>query len=75
MARPAAEFFPIEELQMCVNAVLRREATDVLNLGPSDGYPPLKEALLDLLRSEGISARDENLLITDGCQQSLDLIS
>src|SRR6266850_5802086 len=75
MARPAQEFFPIEDLQVCVNAVLRREATDVLNLGPSDGYAPLKEALLDLLQHDGIPARDENLLITDGCQQSLDLIS
>src|SRR5438309_1569740 len=75
MARPAQEFFPIDALQTCVNAVLRREATDVLNLGPSDGYAPLKEALLELLQREGIPARDENLLITDGCQQSLDLIS
>ena len=75
MARPAQEFFPIEELQTCVNAVLRREATEVLNLGPSDGYAPLKEALLDMLHRDGIAAKDENLLITDGCQQSLDLIS
>ena len=75
MARPAPEHFPVEELQLCVNAVLRREAVDVLNLGPSDGYPPLKEALLEVLRQEGIAARDENLLITDGCQQALDLIS
>jgi 2-aminoadipate transaminase len=75
MARPAEEYFPIEELQICVNAVLRREGTEVLKLGPSDGYPPLKEALLDLLRREGLTLKDENLLITDGCQQSLDLIS
>jgi 2-aminoadipate transaminase len=75
MARPAQEFFPIEELQTCVNTVLRREATEVLNLGPSDGYGPLKEALLDMLQREGMAAKDENLLITDGCQQSLDLIS
>src|ERR1700745_4203966 len=75
MARPAVDHFPIEELQICVNAVLRREATDVLNLGSSDGYAPLKEALLELLASDGIAAKDENLLITDGCQQALDLIS
>src|SRR5579859_6302572 len=75
MARPAEEYFPVEELQICVNAVLRREATDVLNLGPSDGYGPLKEALLEVLRQDGITAKDENLLITDGCQQALDLIS
>lgn len=75
MARPAQEFFPVDELQNCVNAVLRREATEVLNLGPSDGYAPLKEALVDLLAGEGIPAKDEDLLVTDGCQQSLDLIS
>src|SRR5437660_1263833 len=75
MARPAEEFFPIEELQTCVNAVLRREGTEVLNLGPSDGYPPLKEALVRMLHHDGIGAQDENLLITDGCQQSFDLIS
>jgi 2-aminoadipate transaminase len=75
MARPADEFFPVDELINCVNAVLRREASDVLTLGPSDGYAPLKEALLELLRRENIPAKDENLLITGGCQQSLDLIS
>jgi 2-aminoadipate transaminase len=75
MARPADDHFPVEELQLCVNAVFRREAREVLNLGPSDGYAPLKEALLDMLLQDGITAKDENLLITDGCQQSLDLIS
>ena len=75
MARPAVDYFPVEELQICVNTVLRREATDVLNLGSSDGYAPLKEALLELLSSDGIAAKDENLLITDGCQQDLDRIS
>ena len=55
MARPAVDHFPIEELQICVNAVLRREATDVLNLGSPIGYSlqtrytkagiPLAEAL------------------------------
>src|SRR5579859_2026151 len=75
MARPAEEYFPVDELQTCVNAVLRREAIEVLRLGPSDGYGPLKEALIELLRGDGIPAKDENLLITDGCQQSLDVIS
>ena len=75
MARPAQEYFPVDELQSCVSTVLKREGTDVLNLGPSDGYPALKEALAEVLKQEGIATRDENLLITDGCQQSLDLIS
>jgi 2-aminoadipate transaminase len=75
MARPAEEFFPVEELQSCSQAALRREGQDILNLGASDGYAPLKEALLELLRRDGIPAKDETLLITDGCQQALDLIA
>ena len=75
MARPAEEFFPIEELQACSQAALRREGQEILNLGASDGFPPLKEALLELLREDDIPARDETLLITDGCQQALDLIA
>jgi 2-aminoadipate transaminase len=74
MARPAAEFFPIEELRKCSNAVWRREGSEILQFGPSDGYPPLKQALVAMLRSEGYEAGDENLLITDGCQQALDLV-
>jgi 2-aminoadipate transaminase len=74
MARPAAEFFPVEELRKCSNAVWRREGTEILQFGPSDGYPPLKQALVAMLRSEGYEAGDENLMITDGCQQALDLV-
>jgi 2-aminoadipate transaminase len=74
MARPAAEFFPIEEMRKCSNAVWRREGSEILQMGPSDGYPPLKQALVAMLRSEGYEAADENLLITDGCQQALDLV-
>src|ERR1700722_85130 len=74
MARPAAEFFPIEELRKCSNAVWRREGTEILQFGPSDGYPALKQALVTMLRSEGYEVRDENLLITDGGQQALDLL-
>ena len=74
MARPAEEFFPAEDLRNCCNAVLRREPARILRLGPSDGYPPLKQVLVELLRGEGFSVGDENLLITDGCQQALDLL-
>ncbi len=74
MARPAAEFFPVEELRKCSNAAWRREGTEILQFGSSDGYPPLKQALVAMLRSEGYEAGDEKLLITDGCQQALDLV-
>src|SRR5215471_16307195 len=75
MARPDPELFPVEELQTCAHAALRRDGQDILNLGASDGFPTLKEAVLELLRQDGIPAKDDTLLITDGCQQALDLIA
>src|SRR2546421_2280384 len=74
MARPAVDFFPIVELQICVNTVLRREATDVLNLGSSDGYAPLKEALLGILCQGGIAAKGAKIPSKDGRLTARDLV-
>jgi len=73
-AKPAAECFPVEEFRACCNAVLRQQGPQILQLGSSDGYAPLKQALGEMLRSEGILAKHEQILITGGCQQSLDLL-
>lgn len=73
-ARPAEECFPVEEFRRCANAVLRRESRRVLQFGSTDGYAPLKSALMDLFRGEGLNIRAEQLLITDGCQQAIDLV-
>jgi 2-aminoadipate transaminase len=73
-ARPSEEFFPVEEFRRCANAVLRSEGRKVLQLGSSDGYEPLKRVLMDLFREEGLTVRNEQLLITGGCQQAIDLV-
>jgi DNA-binding transcriptional MocR family regulator len=46
----------------------------VLQLGSSDGYEPLKRVLIEFLRADGLHVRGEQLLITDGCQQAIDLV-
>jgi 2-aminoadipate transaminase len=75
MARPADEYFPIENLRSCSNAVLRRDGAQILQFGTADGYPSLKRELVGMLRGEGYELSDENLLITGGCQQALDLLN
>ena len=45
-----------------------------MQLGSTDGYEPLKRELIALFRSEGLNVRGEQLLITDGCQQAIDLV-
>jgi 2-aminoadipate transaminase len=74
IAKPATEFFPVEDLRNCSNAVWKKEGPEILQFGSPDGYPGLKEVLVTMLRGEGYEASDENLLITDGCQQALDLL-
>lgn len=75
LARPDDRLFPMHELRACLDAVLRREGSSVFQLGSTDGYPALRQELLEFLRGEGLAAQQENLLITNGCQQSLDLMA
>lgn len=74
VARPPEEFFPVEEFRRCCNSILRSEGRRVLSLGSTDGYEPLKRVLIEMLREEGLNIRNEQLLITDGCQQAIDLL-
>jgi len=74
VARPPEEFFPLEEFRRCTNEALRREGRRILSLGSTDGYEPLRQELIDWFQSEGQTVRPEQLLITDGCQQAIDLI-
>jgi 2-aminoadipate transaminase len=74
VARPDTDFFPVEEFRRCANDVLRREGGRILQLGSSDGYEPLKRELIDQFRSEGLNVRPEQVIVTDGCQQAIDLV-
>ena len=73
-ARPPDEFFPVEEFRRCCNSVMRKEGRRVLQFGPTDGHEPLKEALIQMLGAEGLNVSDEQIMITNGGQQSIDLL-
>jgi len=73
-ARPSGEYFPLEDFRRCCNSVLKTDGRRILQLGSSEGYEPLKSALVELLRSEGMNVPQDQMLITDGCQQSLDML-
>lgn len=71
---PSAELFPLEDFRRSVDRVLRREGRALLQLGLSSGYSPLQEYIASQMALAGIKTRAEEILITNGCQQSLDLI-
>lgn len=73
-ALPASELFPLDDFRRSVDRALRREGRGLLQLGASDGYAPLQQYLASYMTRAGVTVEPGEILITNGCQQSLDLI-
>lgn len=72
---PQTALFPLEDFRLALNRAFRREGHALLQLGLSGGYQPLQQYLASYMARLGIKVAAEEVLITNGCQQSLDLIS
>lgn len=72
---PAPEVFPIREFKEAAEFVLDEVGAQALQYGPTDGYAPLKDFLVEKMRKYGVPAEPSNILLTNGSQQALDLIS
>ncbi|MBX9956299.1 PLP-dependent aminotransferase family protein [Peribacillus simplex] len=70
---PAPELFPVENLKNACNAVLDEEGAASLQYGTTEGYIPLREAISQRMKGIGINSTIENVLITSGSQQAIDL--
>ncbi len=74
-SRPSEDLFPVEAFRESTECVLRsKELAGILQLGSPAGYEPLRRYLLDQARAEGNAGPGDDLLITNGCQQALDLL-
>ncbi len=71
---PAPELFPKEEFKEASNFVLSFQSQRALQYGSTPGFDPLREFLARKMSASGVKAEMENILITSGSQQSLDLI-
>ena len=73
---PAEDLFPLEAFRRsCQEVLAGADASAVLQLGSPAGYPPLRHYLLDEARREGVARAGDDLMVTNGCQQALDLIA
>lgn len=70
---PASELFPKEELVECSQKVLREIGDISLQYGTTEGYPPLRELIAKRLAKEGIKVSSDEIVITSGSQQGLDM--
>jgi 2-aminoadipate transaminase len=71
---PAPEVFPVERFADACHRVLEAKGGMALQYSASEGYTPLREYLAQRMARYGIIAGVDNVLITSGSQQALDLI-
>lgn len=70
---PAEEFLPVSAIRQSINAVLDRDGAAAVAYEETEGYPPLRQEVANYMASLGIRCKPEQVLITGGCQQALDL--
>ena len=58
-----------------VEKLVREHGKEALQYGSGQGHPKLREQICDVMALEGIRANPDDVLVTTGSQQALDLIS
>lgn len=75
-SRPADDAFPMAQFRRLAKEVIDSpDAREILQLGSPLGYAPLRRYLLEQARSEGLARNSDDLIVTNGCQQALDLLA
>lgn len=73
---PAQRSFPLAQFRRLTKDVIDSpEASQILQLGSPHGYLPLRRFLLEQATNAGIARPTDDLIITNGCQQALDLLA
>jgi 2-aminoadipate transaminase len=66
--------FPVRDVEEATHRVLRDHASAALQYSTTEGVTPLREALADHFRRDGMQVHPDQILITNGSQQGLDLL-
>jgi len=67
--------FPEETLRTLADDVLTRDGRAALQYGAAEGYPPLRASVAEMLAQRGLKVTADQVLITTGSQQALDLVA
>jgi len=72
---PNLSAIPMDVMASIVEKLTREHGQEALQYGSGQGHPKLREQICDVMALEGIRANPDDVLITTGSQQALDLIS
>jgi 2-aminoadipate transaminase len=74
-SRPSESLFPLNEFRECCAEVLvDRRLQSLLQLGSPLGHLPLRRWLLERAKQQGVAGDNDDILITNGCQQAVDIL-
>jgi 2-aminoadipate transaminase len=71
---PAPEAFPVEAMARAHAEVLAKDGAAALQYGPTEGHAPLRAWIAERMTSRGLPASTEQVLVTTGSQQGIDLV-
>ena len=73
---PAIDLFPVELWARIAARVYRKAPRSLYGQGDAGGYPPLRRAIAEYVgHSRGVSCSSEQIIVTSGAQQALDLLA
>ncbi|MGN0503713.1 MAG: PLP-dependent aminotransferase family protein [Ruminococcus sp.] len=72
---PAPDAFPAKELEEISARLMRENPTLALQYSITEGYAPLRESLKSYMASKGIGKEGDDLIVTSGAQQVMDLLT
>ena len=72
---PNLSALPMEMMASVVEKLIRDNGAEALQYGSGQGHPKLREQICDVMALEGIRAHPDDVIVTTGSQQALDLIS
>ena len=71
---PSADTFPVAAMREATTRVLRDTPREALQYAASEGFPPLREWVAQEMVGHGLKVDADQVLITTGSQQGLDLV-
>jgi 2-aminoadipate transaminase len=72
---PNLSALPMEVMAQVVEKLIHENGAEALQYGSGQGHPKLREQICDVMALEGIRAHPDDIIVTTGSQQALDLIS
>ncbi len=72
---PAPEFFPKAQMAEAFSRAILEDGEKALQYSTTEGYAPLRSWIAARMQAKGMRAEADNILITSGSQQGLDLLA